>query len=140
MIRAMTREEVAALMARRTEAVNRHDVEALCALYAIDCTVESPLAAGTVQGRQAIGKVYQALFDAFPDLTLTPEMILVEGDSVAVSATLTGSYTGGFMGLPPSGKPIRLPVVTVGTIVDGLIATERRVYDFTGMLVQAGVL
>jgi steroid delta-isomerase-like uncharacterized protein len=136
----MTREEVAAIIKRRTDALNSHDVDAVTAIYSKGCTVESPLAAGTLQGRQAIAKVYQSLFDAFPDLNFAPEVVLIEGDAFSVSAILTGTSTGGFMGLPPSGKPIRVPVVTVGTVSDGEIATERRVYDVTGMLVQAGVL
>jgi predicted ester cyclase len=44
------------------------------------------------------------------------------------------------MGLPPSGKRFSLPVVFMFTFVDGLIAHERIVYDFTGMLVQIGLL
>ena len=38
------------------------------------------------------------------------------------------------MGLPPTGKRFGFPVVFLFTLKDGLIAHERRVYDFTGML------
>jgi len=102
--------------------------------------VESPLAAGTVQGRQAVTKIHQALFDALPDLKFLQEQILVDGDQAVQVATLTGTYTGGFMGLPPSGKPLKVPIVIICSFQDGLITQERRIYDFTGMLVQIGVL
>lgn len=136
----MSRDEVAALLQRRTDALNEHDVEAITRLYSVGCTVESPLAAGTVQGRQAVAKVYQSLFDAFPDVNFAPDITVIEDNRFAVSGLLTGTYTGGFMGLEPSGKPFRVPVVTIGTAEYGEIVSERRVYDFTGMLVQAGVL
>lgn len=136
----MTREEVAAILQRRTDAINGHNVAALNALYSPDCMVESPMAAGTVQGRQAVTKVFQALFEAFPDLSFTPDIVVIDGNSVASAGWMTGTYTGGFMELPPSGKPIRVPAMTLSTIENGLIVAERRVYDFTGMLVQAGVL
>ena len=44
------------------------------------------------------------------------------------------------MGLPPTNKPFRLPIVFLCTVKDGLVVHEQRIYDFTGMLVQIGVL
>ncbi len=120
--------------------MNHHDLDSLVGLYSTDCVVESPMAAGAVHGGQALAKVHQALFDAFPDLTLTLDSLLIDGDKVAVSYVMSGTHTSGFMGLAPSGKPFRVPVATVSTVSDGLIVAERRIYDFTGMLVQIGVL
>jgi len=128
------------LLQRRTDAINRRDATALGAVYALDCQVESPLAAGLVHGRHALTKVNQALFTAFPDVEFHPDIITVDGSTMTASGWLTGTYTGGFMGLPPSGKPIRVPIAIISKVVDGEIAFERRVYDFTGMLVQAGML
>jgi hypothetical protein len=54
--------------------------------------------------------------------------------------TLSGTDTGGLMGMSPSGKPALLPMVVVCRVADGYITHERRIYDFTGMLVQVGVL
>jgi steroid delta-isomerase-like uncharacterized protein len=136
----MTREDVVDLFTRRQVAFNRKDVAALAALYTIDCRVESPLAAGLVQGRQAVSKIHERLFAAIPDLSLTSDQILVDGDQAVEAMTMTGTYTGGFMGLPPSGKPLKVPVVLMCRFDPGLIAHERRIYDFTGMLVQIGVL
>jgi len=42
--------------------------------------------------------------------------------------------------MAPSGKPAQLPLVVVCHVADGLVTYERRIYDFTGMLVQIGVL
>ena len=136
----MTRSEITDLMQRRTEALNQHDVLALSLLYSPDCQVESPMAAGLLEGRQAVKKVYTALFEAFPDITFTPDTLLIDDHRATVSGWLHGSYTGGFVDLPPSGKPIRLLAVIISTLADGHIVAERRIYDFTGMLIQAGVL
>jgi hypothetical protein len=40
----------------------------------------------------------------------------------------------------PTGRPAQLPIVFVCKVANGLITHERRIYDFTGMLVQIGVL
>ena len=136
----MTREQIAALVTLRTDAMNRHDLAGVLSVYGRECVVESPLAAGAIHGGQALSKVHQALFDAFPDLKLTLDTIVIEGDQVAVSYVMNGTHTADFMGLAPSGKPFRVPVITVSTVADGFIVAERRVYDFTGMLIQIGVL
>jgi hypothetical protein len=44
------------------------------------------------------------------------------------------------MGLPGSGKAFHIHGVQIFSIVNGLIAHERRIYDFTGLLIQLGVL
>jgi len=53
---------------------------------------------------------------------------------------VSGNDTGGFLGLAPTGKPFRLPMVMVCALKDGAIVREQRIYDFTGMLIQIGVL
>jgi predicted ester cyclase len=68
------------------------------------------------------------------------EEMHIDGDRVAQIGTLTGTDTGGFMGIPPTGKSFKLPIVVLYTVADGCIVRERRIYDFTGMLVQAGIL
>jgi steroid delta-isomerase-like uncharacterized protein len=136
----MTRDDIVGLFARRMDAINARDLQQLSSLYAPDCIVDSPLAAGTVQGRQAVTKIHQALFDALPDLHLEQGELLIEGNDAVQIGTMTGTYTGGFMGLPPSRKTLRVPIVLICRLENGLIARERRIYDFTGMLVQIGVL
>jgi len=135
----MTRTEILELVERRHAASNRHDVGVLTDLHAEDGTVESQMA-GTVQGRAAIRDVYDAFFRAFPDLIARSDDVLIDGNRVVQFYTVTGTDAGGFMGLPPTGKPFRLPMVLLYTIENGLIAHERRIYDFTGLLVQIGVL
>jgi steroid delta-isomerase-like uncharacterized protein len=135
----MTREEIVDLFARREKAFNNQDVETLIALYAEDAVVESPLG-GTHQGRTAIGAVADAFFEAFSDATMTADDLVIDGDRVVQVFTMSGTDTGGLMGMEASGKPALLPMVIVCRVADGLIVRERRIYDFTGMLVQIGVL
>lgn len=136
----MDRTAIEALVQRRTDAINRRDAAGMTSVYAVDCVVESPLAGGTIQGRQTLTKLSQTLFDAFPDLTVTVEDLVIDDLRVAVSGVLEATYSGGFMGLAPSGNRVRVPLVMVSHVRDGAIVRERRAYDLTGMLVQAGVL
>jgi predicted ester cyclase len=45
-----------------------------------------------------------------------------------------------FMGIPGSGRRVEFECVLIYDFQDGLIRRERRIDDFTGMLIQAGVL
>ena len=136
----MTREALAELVGRWQQARSDHDVDALIAFYASDCIVESPLAAGRVQGRDANAKVYRAFFEAFPDLAFQVEELIIDGDRVVEVGTARGTDAGGLMGMAPSGKPFVIPIVFLSKVANGQIVYERRVYDFTGLLVQIGVL
>jgi steroid delta-isomerase-like uncharacterized protein len=135
----MTREEIEELFVRRRDAVARLDARALASLHSESSVVDSP-AGGTHTGRDAIERVYRAWFAAFPDFKVLSEQLVLEGDTVAAVMTMAGTDVGGFMGLPPTGRHFQFPGVFVFTVENGEIVREQRIYDFTGMLVQIGVL
>ncbi len=135
----MTRAEIVTLIERRADAFNRRDVAALTAFHAIDGVVESVMA-GTVEGRGAIGDIYRTWFTAFPDATIDLGDVVIEGDRAVQLGTITGTATGGFMGVPPTRKSFKMPVVLFSNFHNGEIAYSRHLYDFTGLLVQIGVL
>jgi steroid delta-isomerase-like uncharacterized protein len=136
----MTREETTALFARRQDAMNRHDVAGLTTLFAEDCVVESPTAGGVVQGLPTVEAIYRTWVTGFPDVVFATEDLLIDGDQVAWIVRAAGTDTGGFMGLPPTGRAFEVPMVMLATLNDRHIVHERRIYDFTGMLVQIGIL
>jgi steroid delta-isomerase-like uncharacterized protein len=137
--RQMTRAEVMAFFDRRQIAFDNLDAATLAADYAEDCIVDSPTG-GTHTGRTAVQKVQQAVFDAFLDMKTRTESLVIDGDLVAQALTIEGTNIGGLFGLSPSGKPFRLDAVFLYELKDRQIVRERRIYDFTGMLTQIGVL
>jgi steroid delta-isomerase-like uncharacterized protein len=135
----MTHDEIVRLFDRRQEALDRRDAAALADLHAEDSVLESAMA-GTVAGRQAHEDFYESLFASFPDFTFEAGELLIDGDRVAQTATFGGTDIGGFMGLPPSGKHVRVPAMFLFKLKDHHIVGMRSIYDFTLMLVQIGVL
>ena len=135
----MTREEITAVLASWRDALDRRDATVLAGLHAEDSVMESVMA-GTVTGRAAIAEVYRAWFQAFPDMIHTSDEPIIDGDRVAQVHTVAGTDLGGFLGTPPTGRPFRLPMVFLFTIRNGEIVHGRTIYDFTGLLVQIGVL
>jgi steroid delta-isomerase-like uncharacterized protein len=135
----MTRDQIVDLFDRRMNAFNDHDVESFADVYAEDAVVESPLG-GTHQGRAAIAAVAAAFLGVLSDAGYSQDALIIDGDHVVQVVTMSGTDNGGFMGMAPSGRPAQLPMVVVCRVADGHITHERRIYDFTGMLVQIGVL
>ena len=136
---ALTHEEMTALFVRRQEAFDNMDADALSRDYADDCLVDSP-AAGTLRGAAAVDRARRAWFEAFPDLKYRTERVVIDGNHVMQLLTLEGTDIGGFMGLDPSGKSFKAPAVFVYQFRDRKIVRETRIYDFTGVLVQIGLL
>ena len=136
----MTRDEIAALFARRQQAWDRLDAAALATDYSENATVESPLAGGSATGRDAIERLFATSFAAFPDFKFDHEALLIDGDQVAQLVRVTGTDSGGFMGMAPTRRKITFRCAFFYAVHDGLITSERRVYDFTGLLIQVGLL
>jgi hypothetical protein len=135
----MTRQQVEAFFKRRQEAYEDLDADALAADYAEDAVIESPTA-GVHSGREAAEKALQNIFKAFLDLTMALDDLIIDGDRAATVLSIEGTHIGEFLGQAPTGKRFVMPAVFFYELKDGQIVHERRIYDFTGMLVQIGAL
>jgi steroid delta-isomerase-like uncharacterized protein len=139
--RTVTREAIVELMKRRRLAMEQRDSNALASIYADECILDSPTAGGQVKGREAAIQLFEAWFiNAFPDSTAAFEDPVIDGDRVTQIVNLSGTGTGSFLGLPPTGKAYHVSMVLLTTVKNNEIVYERRIYDFTGLLMQIGVL
>ena len=136
---ATTREATEATLLRFLAAFKAHDLNAIVDLVSPDCVVDSMVAAG-LSGRDGIRQLYAEWFQGFPDLAVHAQETLIEGDRAVAFLTTAGTDTGGFMGLPPTGRSFRLIGAVIITVADGQIVRYRSLYDFTGLLVQVGIL
>jgi steroid delta-isomerase-like uncharacterized protein len=135
----MSRIETVAFFERRQVAFDNLDAAALAADYTDDCIVESP-SAGTIEGRAGVEKAYRVWFDAFMDMETDTEILLIDGNQVAQVIRVEGTNIGKFMGLPGSGKRFHFSAVCLFEFRGRQIERERRIYDFTGLLLQVGIL
>ena len=135
----MTKREIRDFFARRDAAWQRHDSDALAANHTENGVLDSPLR-GKVKGHEAIRYTYSDFFVTFPDARYVSKDLLIDGNKVVQFTTMTGTQQGGFCGLPPSGKRFQMNCASLFTFEGGKIAHEFRIYDFTGILVQLGVL
>ena len=66
--------------------------------------------------------------------------VIAEGDRVALVFRIVATHRGEFLGLPETGKRVEFGGTFLLRIADGEIQHERRVYDFSGLLIKLGVL
>jgi predicted ester cyclase len=87
--------------------------------------------------REGIGMLLQG----FPDLRLTTEDLIAEGDRVAARFTVSGTNTGDYRGLPaPTQQHFESEAIAILRIADGRVAEIRGTADRLGMLTQLGIL
>jgi steroid delta-isomerase-like uncharacterized protein len=137
----MTGEEMRKLVDRFTTSWRRRDVAALAACYAPDCIVVSPTFR-TMRGLEQVQHSYRDLFAAFdgPSIVVDDVILDEESDRIAMIWTTKSIHRGEIFGMPGTGRTIQMRMAFILTLRDGAIAKEVRVYDFTNMLMQLGVL
>jgi steroid delta-isomerase-like uncharacterized protein len=91
-------------------------------------------------GAEALKHVWAVLLEAFPDLHVTVEDMIAEGDKVVVRNTVTGTHRGEYMGLPPTGKSVTYNEIFIFRFVNGRIAETWGVVDVLSQMKQLGVI
>jgi steroid delta-isomerase-like uncharacterized protein len=130
-----TLEENKALVRRIVdEVINRGEMESFDELVATDYVdlAEGEQPVGREEYRELIAETRAAL----PDLEMTIEGEVAEGDTVAIRFRASATHSGEFLGVPPTGR--RLEWVGMGwlRIRDGQIVERRNVTDVHGLLEQ----
>ena len=77
---------------------------------------------------------------AIPDLEITVEDIIAEGDKVFDRVSWRGTHQGELMGIPPTGKQVTVTEMHICRIVGGKVAERWSQWDALGMLQQLGAI
>ena len=91
-------------------------------------------------GREGYRQFYAGLRHAFPDLQVTVEDQIAEGDRVVTRWTARGTHQGEFQGIPPSGKHGAITGITIDRIADGKVVECWTNADDLGMMRLLGVI
>ncbi len=91
-------------------------------------------------GPQATKNIVSLYRGAFPDVHFTIEAQIAEGDKVATRWTATGTNTGSFNGMPPTGRRVTISGISIERFEDSKIAETWVNWDFLGMLQQIGAI
>lgn len=95
---------------------------------------DAPL--GTPEGPEAIKQVVSMFRSAFPDLKITIEELVAEGDKVCARSTTRGTHQGVLFGVPATGKAVTMKGLTMVRISDGRLVESWVKNDIMGLMSQ----
>lgn len=138
----MSTEENKAIVRRIFEdGLNRGEVEAVAARTAPDFfDHDIHVETGISGGPEDMSEALVAIRRGFPDIHVTIEDIVAEGDKVAVRNTWRGTHEGEFNGISATGRRIEITGTVIWRITNGMIAERWATIDTLGLLQQLGVM
>lgn len=92
-----------------------------------------------IKGRDGLKQTVTMALNAFPDLTMTLDDIVAEGDKVAWRYTVTGTHKGLYLGIAPTGKKMKSSTTIISRCVNGKEAEAWPASDRLSMYEQLGV-
>ncbi|HEY0461097.1 MAG TPA: ester cyclase [Pyrinomonadaceae bacterium] len=93
-----------------------------------------------LRGPEAFKTLHRAFLAAYPDLKITVEDTICEGDKMAARCTVKATHAGEGLGVMPTNEPIEFTGLTFVHIKDGKITEAWNEFDFMKMYSQIGAL
>jgi steroid delta-isomerase-like uncharacterized protein len=117
---------------------NNGDLAIADEVYSPDYLLHDP--ARPIHGTEALKQFVATFLTGFPDIHVTIEDMIAEGDKVVWRYTVRGTHKGEFMGIAPTGKSITLTGILISRFADDKVVEDWNNYDALGMLQQLGVI
>jgi predicted ester cyclase len=134
----MSVEENKARVRRFSEEVfKKKNLTAIDDFYAPNI-IDHSLPPGVPGGIEGQRQTIAMLLTAFPDLRLTVEDIIAEGDKIVVRMTFRGTHQGAFVDIPPSGKQVTVTEIAILRIANGKAVEQWTNVDELGLMQQLG--
>jgi steroid delta-isomerase-like uncharacterized protein len=121
--------------------LSAHDIAAFAALFADDyvnhqSSAAAPPPAPGVSPKQGTTAFFAGRLKGLPDLSVTIEAIVANGDMVAASFVYSGTHQGVYLGVPPTGRKLRFTSCDIFAVRSGLIVEHWGMGDIAGALAQ----
>ncbi|HEX9505199.1 MAG TPA: ester cyclase [Acidimicrobiia bacterium] len=105
-----------------------------------DDYVEHQQIPGRPSGKDAARAFVTMFRAAFPDLEVDAQAMVAEGDEVWAYARMTGTHTGEFMGIAPTGTSISYRMMDRVKVRDGMAVEHWGCSDDLGLMTQLGAV
>jgi steroid delta-isomerase-like uncharacterized protein len=124
--------EAKALVRRLYVLVNDHDAGSLDAVFTPDFRGHGLGECGIEGLKEELGYFVAV----FPDLRITVEDLVAEGDRVVARLTYWGTQRERFAGIPPAGRRMQVSGVDIHRVANGRIAETWSMFDMAGATQQ----
>ena len=121
------------------ESINQGQIES-AAKFVWEDVVEQVPFPGQGPGLEGLQNVLRGLRSAFPDLYFGVEEQIAEGDKVLTRFEWTGTHRNEFLGVPATGRPVKVWGMVIDRLEDGRIKETRIIMDIFGLMMQLGAV
>jgi steroid delta-isomerase-like uncharacterized protein len=125
------------------EVLNQGQLDVIDEIYADGYVLDAPVqtegsvqAHGETHGRDGLKRRVTLFRTAFPDIHFSMDDLIAEGDQVVVQYTFSGTHTGQFGELEPTGRHISVLGMLIALVKDGKIESAVSVFDSGDMMHQ----
>lgn len=121
------------------EIINGHNLDAISKWFADDFVdhLEIP---GMPSGVEGVIARHQMLFTAMPNIHIDVHEVIAEGDLAAGRFTITGTDTGGFMGMPATNRAVSVTGMDFMRFREDRIVEHWGEMDMMGLFQQLGLI
>src|SRR4026209_513519 len=135
----MSIEENKKIVQRYQEIYNNNGLDSLTEVVSEDLLTPK-IMPGIPSGIEGAKAAHRIMLAGFPDYQTSIDDIFAEGDKVAARITMSGTNSGSFMGIPPTGKHVSFTGIYIARIANGKIVEHWGEEDGVSLLQQLGVL
>jgi len=121
------------------EVITQGNIEA-AGQYVWEDVIEQVPLPGQGPGLDGLKGILRAMRAGFPDIVFSIEEQVAERDKVASRFEWTGTHRGEFLGIPATGRAVRVWGMVIDRLEDGRIKDTRIIMDTFGLLGQLGAL
>jgi steroid delta-isomerase-like uncharacterized protein len=129
-----------ATLRRVPEEIFTGNLDLVDELFTSDYVMHDPGLPEEVAGTEGFKGYVSAFRSAMPDIKITVEDQIAEGDVVATRWTGRGTHEGDMFGVPGTGRAVTIEGIIITRFEGGKIAEEWTSYDAAGALRQVGAL
>jgi steroid delta-isomerase-like uncharacterized protein len=121
------------------ECINKGQIESAGEYFWEDMVEQVPFP-GQGPGVEGLKDVLRGMLAGFPDMHFAVEEQISEGDKVLSRFEWTGTHRGAFLGVPATGRPVKVWGMVIDRLVDGRVKETRILMDTLGLMMQLGVI
>lgn len=118
--------------------INQNQIESAGEFVWKDVVEQVPFP-GQGPGLEGLKDVLRSMRIGFPDLNFSVEEQIAEGDKVLTRFEWTGTHRGEFLGIPATGRSVKVWGMVLDRLEGGRIKDTRIIMDLLGLLMQCGV-
>ena len=122
------------------EALTQANLDVVEEVFSPEYVMHDPSSPTEIRGLEGIRQYLENFRTAFPDLRLTVESQVAEGETVMTRWTATGTHQGEAMGMPPTGNRVAVQGIIESRFSEDKVVEEWQSLDTLALMQGIGAV